>query len=148
MQQTAAGGGLLRDHHGELLTSYCLPLQASSRFEAELRSLLQGLLLLPQTASHVWIELDAAAVVTVITSGARGSGQLREVFSRLRLILRDRHVRVTHIHREGNRPADFLARLGHEVDDLHTFDVQTAPRPLASLVRMDQLGYPNFRFRR
>ncbi|KAH6823276.1 hypothetical protein C2S53_015017 [Perilla frutescens var. hirtella] len=91
-QQTAAGGGLLRDHRGELITSYCLPLQASSSFEAEFRSLLQGLLLLPQMASHIWIELDAAAVVTVITSDARGSGQLREVFSRLRLILRDCHV--------------------------------------------------------
>ncbi|KAH6815132.1 hypothetical protein C2S51_019952 [Perilla frutescens var. frutescens] len=54
----------------------------------------------------------------------------------------------SHIHREGNRPADFLARLGHEVDGLHIFYAQTAPRPLASLVRMDQLGYPNFRFRR
>ncbi|KAH6834150.1 Polynucleotidyl transferase [Perilla frutescens var. hirtella] len=114
----------------------------------EFRSLLQGLLLLPQTASYVWIELDAAAVVSVITSNVRGSGQLKEVFSRLRLILRDRHVRVTHIHREGNPPADFLARLGHEVDRLHIFDAQTALRPLVSLVRMDQLGYPNFRFRR
>ncbi|KAH6797441.1 hypothetical protein C2S52_021995 [Perilla frutescens var. hirtella] len=98
-QQAAAGGGLLRDHRSELITSYYLPLQANSSFEMEFRSLLQGLLLLLQTASHVWIELDAAAVVTVITSDARGSGQLREVLSRLRLILRDLHVRVRHIHR-------------------------------------------------
>ncbi|KAH6782782.1 Zinc-binding alcohol dehydrogenase family protein, partial [Perilla frutescens var. frutescens] len=65
---------------------------ASSGFKAEFRSLLQGLILLPQTASHVWIELDAAAVVTIIMSDARGLGQLKEVFSRLCLILRDLHV--------------------------------------------------------
>lgn len=100
-----------------------------------------------QVATHVWIELDAAAVVSTLTSDIQGSGQLRHTFSRIRLLFRDLQVRITHIHREGNRPANLLARFGHSVDALATFDMATPLRHLLSLIRIDQLGYPNFRFR-
>ncbi|KAL6546174.1 hypothetical protein OROGR_010048 [Orobanche gracilis] len=66
--QIAGGGGLIRDHHGELLLALHSSFQASSSFDAEIQAFAVGLIL----ASHKSIKIDAA-VVTLLSSGHRGS---------------------------------------------------------------------------
>ncbi|KAL6569244.1 hypothetical protein OROMI_013758 [Orobanche minor] len=145
--QIAGGGGLIRDHHGELLLAFHSSFQASSSFDAEIQALAVGLILAAQRSRYVWIELDAAAVVTLLTSGHRGSWQVRHTLMRIRHIFRDIQFRVTHIYREGNRPTDYLSELGMSSLGIQTYTYDTAPPFLLSLIRMDQLGYPSFRFR-
>ncbi|KAH6765089.1 hypothetical protein C2S52_014121 [Perilla frutescens var. hirtella] len=66
----AAGGGrLVRDHTGSMLAGFCAPLRAASNFDAEFQALLHGLRLAVQYSDHVWIEMDAASVVSVLQSG-------------------------------------------------------------------------------
>lgn len=57
-------------------------------------------------------------------------------------------TRVTHIYREGNKPADFLATMGCAATQLQKFSYGNSPRQLLALIRMDQLGLPSFRFRK
>ncbi|KAL6574328.1 hypothetical protein OROHE_001232 [Orobanche hederae] len=69
----AGGGGLIRDHHGELVLAFYSSFQASSSFDAEIQALAVGLILVSQRSRYVWIDLDAAAaVVTLLTSGYGG----------------------------------------------------------------------------
>ncbi|KAL6548181.1 hypothetical protein OROGR_008602 [Orobanche gracilis] len=145
--QIAGGGGLIRDHHGELLLAFHSSFQASSSFDAEIQALAVGLILASQRSRFVWIEIDAAAVVTLLTSGHRGPWQVRHTMMRIRRLLQEIQFRVTHIYREGNRSADFLSELGMSSLGIQTYTYDTAPPYLLSLIRMDQLGYPSFRFR-
>ncbi|KAL6548870.1 hypothetical protein OROHE_008715 [Orobanche hederae] len=119
--QIAGGGGLIRDHHGELLLAFHSSFQASSSFDAEIQALAVGLILVAQRSRYVLIELDAAAVVTLLTSGHRGSWQVRHTLMRIRHILRDIQFRVTHIYREGNMPADCLSELGMSSLGIQTY---------------------------
>ncbi|XP_041990271.1 uncharacterized protein LOC121741533 isoform X2 [Salvia splendens] len=143
----AGGGGLVRDSDGMLLGAFCTPLAATSGFEAELLALCQGLLMAKEQGDHVWIELDAAAIVTMLKSGKQGPTALRHTIVQIRLLLRQIQYKITHIPREGNRAADFLASRGTQTSDLTVYDHISAPPILKALVRMDQWGYPNLRFK-
>lgn len=143
----AAGGGLIRDYTGKLLSAFCTRFPGSSSFEAELLALLQGLILARSFSTCIWIELDAAAVVSLLSSEGFGPAKTRNTVAHIRLLLKDIQVRITHIHREDNRTADSLANRGCHSQSLEIFDEGSLPRNAAALVRMDQLGLPNFRFR-
>ncbi|GER39319.1 40S ribosomal protein S24 [Striga asiatica] len=143
---TAGGGGLIWDHSGALIAAFHTSLQAFSSYDAEIQALQIGLQIAADLSSHIWIELYAAAVVTLLASGHQGSWQIQHPLMRIRDLLRSVHYRITHIFREGNKPADYLASLGATIPDTHTYQTYTAPLRLRTLVRMDQLGYPSFRF--
>ncbi|KAH6767718.1 hypothetical protein C2S52_018701 [Perilla frutescens var. hirtella] len=140
-------GGLIRDYTRSMLAGFCAPLRAASSFDAEFQALLHGLRLAVQYSDHVWIEMDAASVVSALQSGCQGSAVTRHTLTSIRLLCRGRYVRFTHIPREGNRAADFLTGRGAQTSVLTFYDDVSAPTYLLSLVRMDLLGYPNFRFR-
>lgn len=86
-------------------------------------------------------------MVSLISSGRPGSWQIQHTLTRIRNRLQDLDYFITHIHREGNRPADHLAELGTFAHGLQTYHPGSASHYLLSLVRMDQLGYPSFRHR-
>ncbi|KAH6812358.1 hypothetical protein C2S51_026120 [Perilla frutescens var. frutescens] len=142
----AGGGGLVRDSASSLFAAFATPLTATSSYDAEFQALLYGLRLALQFSDLVWIELDIAVVVTVLSTGGHGSAHVRHTIRAIRLLCRDKLVRFSHFHREGNHAADYLAGRGAQSTVLTFFDTVTAPRYLLSLVRMDQLGFPNFRF--
>ncbi|XP_042012239.1 uncharacterized protein LOC121760668 [Salvia splendens] len=144
----AGEGGLVRGSDGGLLPAFCTPIAASSSFEAELLALIRGLEMAMELSTHIWIELDSAALVSLLSSGQLGAADLRHHMALIRSMTSQRHVRFSHIYREGNRAADFLAGRGVQTPALTYYDPTSAPRYLKALVRMDQLGYPNFLFRR
>ncbi|XP_042038403.1 uncharacterized protein LOC121784304 [Salvia splendens] len=145
----AAGeGGLVRGSDGCLLRAFCAPIAASSSFVAELLALIRGLEMTMELSTHIWIELDSAALDNLLSSRHFGSADFRHHMALIRSMTAQRHVRFSHIYREGNRAADFLAGRGVQTPALTYFDPIYEPRYLKALVRMDHLGYPNFRFRR
>lgn len=116
-------------------------------FDAELQALFHGLQLAAQFGSPIWIEMDAVVIVSLFQSGQLDPWHIQHILVRIWALMDHRHIRVTYILREGNRPADYMARSGVLSHILYMFDIQSAPRYFLSLVRMDQLGYPNFGFR-
>ncbi|XP_042025159.1 uncharacterized protein LOC121772213 [Salvia splendens] len=121
----AGDGGLVRGSDGGLLWAFCSPIAASSSFEAELLALIQGLEMAMELSTHIWIELDSGALVTLLSSGQLGSADLRHHMALIRSMTAQRHVRFSHIYREGNRAADSLAGRG--------------PRPLPSRTTIQSL---------
>lgn len=100
-----------------------------------------------QMAMHVWVKADAMVVVCLLNSEKFGPAEVRHVVAQIHEFTRGRHIRFSHIHREGNRAADFLANKGLHAQEMERFDQVTAPRRLRAFVQLDQLGLPNFRFR-
>ncbi|XP_041990553.1 uncharacterized protein LOC121741735 [Salvia splendens] len=140
---TAGEGGLVRGSDGGLLRAFCAPVAASSSFEAELLALIQGLAMTMELSTHIWIELNSAALVSLLSSGHLGAADFRHHMALIRSMTSQRHVRFSHIYRERNR----AGRYGVQTPAFTYFDPISAPQYLKVLVRMDQLGYPNFRYR-
>ncbi|EOX95348.1 Uncharacterized protein TCM_004861 [Theobroma cacao] len=92
--QNAAGGGVLRDHTGNLIFGFSENFGYQNSLQAELLALHRGLCLcMEYNVSRVWIEVDAQVI----------------------------SVRISHIHREGNQAADFLSKYGHTHQNLQVF---------------------------
>ncbi|XP_042009105.1 uncharacterized protein LOC121757660 [Salvia splendens] len=108
----AGEGGLVRGSDGGLLRAFCAPIAASSSFEVELLALIRGFEMAMELSTHIWIELDSAALVTLLSSGQLGAADFRHHMALIRSMTSQRHVRLSHIYREGNRAADFLAGRG------------------------------------
>ncbi|XP_042025139.1 uncharacterized protein LOC121807656 [Salvia splendens] len=74
-----------------------------------------------------------------------GPALAREAMAHLILLKRQLKFRATFIHREGNKAADFLARMGLGRDRGQQMQQDSVPRELADLVRMDQMGLSHVR---
>ncbi|KAK4394160.1 hypothetical protein Sango_1886800, partial [Sesamum angolense] len=57
----------------------------------------------------IWIETDAKAIITLISSPRQGAWNLQNTLQRIRNILSQMTYRISHIFREGNQAADLLA---------------------------------------
>ncbi|XP_042056258.1 uncharacterized protein LOC121800823 [Salvia splendens] len=80
----AGEGGLVRGSDGGLLRAFCSPVAASSSFKAELMALIRGLEMAMEFSTHIWIELDSAALVTLLLSGQLGFADLRDHMALIR----------------------------------------------------------------
>ncbi|XP_042005726.1 uncharacterized protein LOC121754431 [Salvia splendens] len=105
----AGEGGLVSGSNGGLLWAFCSPVTASSSFEAELMALIRDLEMAMEFSTHIWIELDSAALVTLQSSGQLGSADLRHHMALIPSMTYQLQVRSSHIYREGHRATDFLA---------------------------------------
>lgn len=77
---------------------------------AELYAVWRGLELAGDLGyTKIWIEVDASAVIAMIHSSTRGHWQHQHIMLRIRTLLKRIDYKLTHIYREGNGPADFLA---------------------------------------
>ena len=75
-------------------------------------ALIRGVERAMEFSTHNWIELESAALITLLSSGQLGSTDLRHHMALIRSMTSQRQVRSSHIYRDGNRVADFLATRG------------------------------------
>ncbi|KAG6424713.1 hypothetical protein SASPL_115133 [Salvia splendens] len=139
------GGGVIRDDRGRILGGFAEPLRAESAKETELTALNRGLEIAKGLGSGVWIETDSLEMVNLITKESRGAAQIRHLLTDIRNKLRGLNFKITHICREGNKVADYLAKQGGNREDRITFDQDSAPPMVKILARMDRMGIPSVR---
>ena len=141
----AGGGGILRDHSGRLLVAFTTPLDAQSALEAELLAIHHGLTLAREFSQPLWVESDTAQAISLAKGLSWGPAHSRRAMAHLALHRRNGNFRITFTPREGNKAADFLAKMGLEIEEHTCFNAQTAPRMLRAIVRMEEIGIPNIR---
>ncbi|CAN1732114.1 Putative ribonuclease H protein At1g65750, partial [Linum perenne] len=116
-QSQAAGGGIVRDSHGNKIAAFSANFGRCSIMRVELRAAALGL----ETAwdsgcRKVNIQLDSKAAIDAINGDPSSAGRHCQTLQRIRnLCNREWEVVVTHIFREGNRVADLLAHQGHSL---------------------------------
>ncbi|KZV49641.1 hypothetical protein F511_08962 [Dorcoceras hygrometricum] len=123
-------------------------LDAGSILKAELTAILQGLLIcLHQQLFPIWVETDSAVAMQIIISD-QCSWDLRHILTSIQGIRANHATRITHIHREGNAPADFLASLGMEKRAYAEYFGSTFDKRLVGLCKLDRIGCPYLRIAR
>ncbi|XP_042035122.1 uncharacterized protein LOC121781451 [Salvia splendens] len=139
--------GLVRDGGGNILAAFVTPLEAHSTLEAEILAIHHGIALAKEFRRPMWVESDAEQATKLLTGTEWGPAHIRQVMARLFILKQQHNNRITFIHKEGNKAADFLAKMGLEQASFLCMSTQTAPRMLKAIVRMDAMGIPNLRLR-
>ncbi|EOY17514.1 Uncharacterized protein TCM_042330 [Theobroma cacao] len=146
LSQNAAGGGVLRDHAGVMVFGFSENLGIQNSLQAELLALYRGLILCRDyNIRRLWIEMDAASVIRLLQGNQRGPHAIRYLLVSIRQLLSHFSFRLSHIFREGNQAADFLANRGHEHQSLQV--VTVAQGKLRGMLRLDQTSLPYVRFK-
>ncbi|KAG6538552.1 hypothetical protein ZIOFF_003676 [Zingiber officinale] len=141
----SAYGAIVRDHSGQVVVARQGVLGEGSNIRAELMAILRGLeLCVDRQLSPIWLESDSLVALHIIRSPGI-SWEFREEILRIRKLVRQHGVRCTHIYREGNAAADFLANQAYQVEGERVMEGQEIDGLLLGICRMDRLGLPYIR---
>ncbi|PKU59245.1 Putative ribonuclease H protein [Dendrobium catenatum] len=145
---TKAGvGGLIRDCNGNILVAFVAPLQQMDVLVAELYALLFGLeLCIKNGRNCVWIEVDSLWLVQIIRDGFSGNAQCFYIIRKIKLLLKDMKFEISHIFREGNGCAYWLAKKGAYLNDYEEVDTLNLDTAFKGLLMMDISALPHVRY--
>lgn len=139
-------GGIIRDYKGFLIQAYSIPLNHCSVLYAELYAILYGLTVASNLGiSKLWIEIDALIVINILSKVFSYFPSIYYIVKRIITSLNLFDYKISHIMREGNKYADWLANNGTSLLNLKVYDNNDCPTDLHRIIKMDLLGFPNFR---
>nr|DAD23098.1 TPA_asm: hypothetical protein HUJ06_024561 [Nelumbo nucifera] len=138
----ASIGGICRNHRAEFMLGYAGPIGRRTSTVAELAALQRGLELVLENGWYdVWLEGDAKSLVEIIVQ--RKLVRCKEVQKHvddINLMIPElNNCIITHIYREGNRAADKLAQIGHQLQKPCIWR-QSPPDEVLKIVREDAEG--------
>ncbi|CAN1128518.1 Putative ribonuclease H protein At1g65750, partial [Linum perenne] len=119
-------GGLIRDPHWRFVRAFCANVGDYSITRAELRGIVEGLKLAWDLGIRkITVQTDSRAAISILEQDmhmVRQHAALVADFHELRS--RNWEVSLSHVYREANCAADYLANLGHSYSfGLHLLDV-------------------------
>ncbi|KAG6403020.1 hypothetical protein SASPL_135235 [Salvia splendens] len=137
-------GGILRDEEGNLVRGFKSNISAVSHLDAELQALSLGLDLAGGGGRKIWIEMGNLEAVALLKAKRHGAANLRHKISEIRNNLKSICYKISHIQREGNKAAKTLEQQRGKEARYTILDQHTAAPLVKAMIRMDQLGLPNF----
>ncbi|KAG2664954.1 hypothetical protein I3760_16G106800 [Carya illinoinensis] len=145
--ESSGAGGIIRDLHGNMVLSFSCYLGVGSNNHPELKALLIGLKYCRVLALHdqVDIESDSLIYVSWVQKKHCGVWYLEDYWEETMRLYEGRDFAIHHVYREGNAPADFLAKMGAQSSILVWRSLLHVPKLLKSLIRMDKLSLPYVR---
>ncbi|KAI3472963.1 hypothetical protein Pfo_029210 [Paulownia fortunei] len=142
----AGAGGVIRDHFGNAILAFHEYIGKENSLFAEVHALLKGLELAKSNGiNKLWIETDARGVLHLISTATHGHWKLQEMLAKSKYIMRQMETTITHICREGNKVADFLANEACITQTSRVLTPTQLTGPITGLLRVDQMGIPSFR---
>ncbi|XP_020676828.1 uncharacterized protein LOC110095571 [Dendrobium catenatum] len=139
-------GGMIRDHNGKPLGIFSGPLLLCSVLTAELMALHQGLEICMKYGYQVInIEVDSKILLQVISGISVGCLQDYYTIRKINNCLANLNYTISHVFREGNACADWLAKFGSHSGVFQEHNLNNLPVPLSGMICMDKLGLPYIR---
>ncbi|CAL2231440.1 unnamed protein product [Prunus armeniaca] len=135
-------GGVIRNSLGEWICGFAVNLGKGQILEAEVWGLFFGLqLAIAKGIRRLTVEMDAATAVLLVQQHSRlGSHPLASLITSCCAMVRQIGVcAVSHIYRERNAVADYLAKWSHNID-LGLCVLDAAPSWIGALLVDDFLG--------
>lgn len=138
----ASASGLFRNCSGDWIVGYVARIGVTNSFFAELWGLREGLRLARNRGfTNVAAEMDSEAVVQILTREDDTSTTPNRLVADCKLLMNQfQNIKITHIYREGNACADFLANMG-QTSQLGTTILVTPPAELIDLLQRDASGF-------
>ncbi|PKA64749.1 Serine/threonine protein phosphatase 2A 59 kDa regulatory subunit B' gamma isoform [Apostasia shenzhenica] len=140
----AGAGALIRDCHGYLLCAVAVELNTFSLPSCEFRGAWEGLRLASNLDGYdgIWVEGYSQRVITWVEKALLAHATIKYktgLIDILHWITSFSDYRCTHMYREGNKPADFLSRLGLSTSTF--FDSEEhVPSELLHMIKQDREG--------
>ena len=137
----AGCGGLLRDCHGNWISSFARAIGLTSSLAAELWAVRDGLTRCRALSLEaVQVEVDALVVISLLLQATHTNGEFSSLVDDCKHLMTNiPQVRLIHYFREANRCANALTNLGTNMED--DFTVFESPPPfIVNLLLSDKLG--------
>ena len=144
----ASIGGVVRDHNAEFLLGYAEAIGKTNSTVAEFVALQRGLeLVLENGYTNLWLEGDCKTLVEIVAHKRHVKcDEVQKHVSCINLIIPEfRNCFMTHVYREGNRLADRLAQIGHQLKRPQIWHVP--PREVLRILNQDANGKVFYRGR-
>ncbi|KAL6564968.1 hypothetical protein OROMI_016418 [Orobanche minor] len=142
----AAAGGIIRDHVGKPLIMFSEFLGVRTNNFAELYAIWRGLeFCIDNHFDKVWVEVDSKIALSLIEHSATTHWQLQSIISKIRDFRGSIEIRFSHIFREGNAVAGWLANHVCDRKDFFLHDVFSISGKLLGLIKLDKMSYPYIR---
>ncbi|XP_020680467.2 uncharacterized protein LOC110098095 [Dendrobium catenatum] len=139
-------GGIIRDSQGNPLAIFLGPMSTCSVLTSELNALYHGLqICLRLGLQNVNIEVDCTLVVHIFSKNDLCFPQDFYTIRKIRMALSLLNFTISHIYREGNACADWLANFGAESENFLEYSVYDIPVPLKGMIILDKTGLPYIR---
>ncbi|KAM3217361.1 hypothetical protein P3L10_026804 [Capsicum annuum] len=141
----AGGGGILRDHQGNISMAFQSYFGNCSNNMDEGLAILKGLQWCATNhVQNVIIEADSMIVIDMIKSKNIMVWQMQDIVKQIRKIMKDGNFQINYYFREANGVVDTLANNGvkekHEAFFTEAFSL---PRHVRVALKNDQDGLPN-----
>ncbi|KAI0495440.1 hypothetical protein KFK09_021741 [Dendrobium nobile] len=142
----AGAGGIIRDQLGCILAVYIAPLQCSNAISTELMALHYGLnICIKMGITYVWIEVDAMLLNQIINNVVPSNPQNFYLISKIKSSLTFVNFYISHIYREANVCADWLAKKGCSMHNYEKLDVRRLNPSLKGMINLDKASLPYIR---
>lgn len=143
-----SAGGVLCDNNGSWSWGFAVNIGKANSFTVELWGLREGVRLLRELGvSKVVVELDSKAAVDLLAKPRRENADEDILVADCRyLSSMINHIKYTHVLREGNACADYLANLGQNLQ-WDTAFLEDPPEGILGLLEVDTGGIGTRRIR-
>ncbi|CAN1171162.1 Putative ribonuclease H protein At1g65750 [Linum perenne] len=138
---STAIGGLIRDDRGKFVHAFCGNIGNCSITRAEIKAIVEGLKLAWDVGiRRIHVQSDSRAAISILQKEDADSHQHTALVAEfIALKRRSWEISISHVFREANCGADYLANLGHShCIGLHFFSVPDTT--LAHWLRYDLIG--------
>ncbi|KAL0910799.1 hypothetical protein M5K25_018888 [Dendrobium thyrsiflorum] len=127
----AGGGGIIGSHDGKVCGPFDIPLHTNCVISAELLAMFHGLKLCTRLGIfNVWREVDAILVISMINSGYSNPKNFY-LIRNIKKLLSQLNFCISHVYREANVVADFLANMGCQLIN----DIEFSPVNLPYMLK-------------
>lgn len=145
------GGGILRDHHGNLIYAFSTPFGIGTNNQAEVKAAIFGVTWCIQHGyTKLILEVDSALLIQWITHHIHPPWRLdTDILELQKLVSQLESFQSRHVYREANYTADALSKCSHHYDITQQYYThQQLPRAAKGYFILDKLGTMSFRRRK
>jgi len=144
-QMQSACGGIFRNSNSDCLGCFASNLGPGSAILAEFCAAMTAIEIADEKGwRNFWLETDSKIVMLAFSSSFVVPWCIRNKWANCLYKTRLMNFIVSHIYREGNTCADFLANIGLTISDTMWWD--SAPLGIGQDLIRNKLGLPNYRF--
>ncbi|KAK4382455.1 putative ribonuclease H protein [Sesamum angolense] len=142
----SGAGGIVRNEEGvAILAFYEFIGQATNMF-SEVFGLYKALQLCNSRGiNKIWIEVDAKNLIRLINCPSIAHWSLQNMLKEIRITLKSMEYRISHIYREGNKAADYLANLACSTQSSRVFRGDELEGQISGIIWCDRSSIPYIR---
>ena len=134
----------MRDGEGRFIVGYSCFFGLLTSLHAELKAILFGVwLCVARGLQDLHVESDSLVLVQILQGTHGCPWRLQREVDEL-LSFKHHFREITHCYREANKPADYLANLGANLEQEDVYDFRYLPATVREEIIMDTLDFPNF----